>query len=67
MEAETEDPAPSLEDVNLTAYKTWKLKHQKKYGGEENKNSGDESGQEPGHDQEKTATRGASGVHKENP
>ncbi|XP_050974596.1 serine/threonine/tyrosine-interacting-like protein 2 [Labeo rohita] len=36
-EAETEAPAPSLEDVNLTAYQTWKLKQQKKYGGEENK------------------------------
>uniref|UniRef100_A0A673NBI9 Dual specificity phosphatase 27 n=1 Tax=Sinocyclocheilus rhinocerous TaxID=307959 RepID=A0A673NBI9_9TELE len=35
--AETEAPAPSLEDVNLTAYQTWKLKHQKKYGGEKNK------------------------------
>ncbi|XP_073697864.1 serine/threonine/tyrosine-interacting-like protein 2 [Garra rufa] len=36
-EAETEAPAPSLEDVNLTAYQTWKLKQQKKHGGEENK------------------------------
>lgn len=36
-EGETETPAPSLEDVNLTAYQTWKLKQQKKYGGEENK------------------------------
>ncbi|XP_056320307.1 serine/threonine/tyrosine-interacting-like protein 2 [Danio aesculapii] len=29
--------APDLEDVNLTAYQTWKLKQQKKHGGEENK------------------------------
>lgn len=36
-EGETEAPAPSLEDVNLTAYQTWKLKQQKKHGGEENK------------------------------
>ncbi|KAL0204461.1 hypothetical protein M9458_002479, partial [Cirrhinus mrigala] len=36
-EAETEARAPSLEDVNLTAYQTWKLKQQKKHGGEENK------------------------------
>lgn len=36
-EGEVETPAPSLEDVNLTAYQTWKLKQQKKYGGEENK------------------------------
>ncbi|KAL1282939.1 hypothetical protein QQF64_001742 [Cirrhinus molitorella] len=36
-EAESEAPAPSLEDVNLTAYQTWKLKQQKKHGGEENK------------------------------
>ncbi|KAL7845832.1 hypothetical protein AOLI_G00240240 [Acnodon oligacanthus] len=36
-EDEAETPAPSLEDVNLTAYQTWKLKQQKKYGGEENK------------------------------
>ncbi|XP_048091386.1 serine/threonine/tyrosine-interacting-like protein 2 [Alosa alosa] len=37
-EGEGETPTPSLEDVNLTAYQTWKLKQQKKYGGEENKN-----------------------------
>ncbi|XP_026787463.3 serine/threonine/tyrosine-interacting-like protein 2 [Pangasianodon hypophthalmus] len=36
-EGEVETPAPSLEDVNLTAYQTWKLKQQKKYGGEEKK------------------------------
>lgn len=36
-EGEQETPAPSLEDVNLTAYQTWKLKQQKKYGGEEKK------------------------------
>ncbi|TRY92752.1 hypothetical protein DNTS_024832 [Danionella cerebrum] len=36
-DAETETAAPALEDVNLTAYQTWKLKQQKKYGGEENK------------------------------
>ncbi|XP_066516257.1 serine/threonine/tyrosine-interacting-like protein 2 [Hoplias malabaricus] len=36
-EGEAQTPAPALEDVNLTAYQTWKLKHQKKYGGEENK------------------------------
>ncbi|XP_077100048.1 serine/threonine/tyrosine-interacting-like protein 2 [Siphateles boraxobius] len=36
-ELETEAPAPSLEDVNLTAYQNWKLKQQKKFGGEENK------------------------------
>lgn len=36
-EAKTEAPAPSLEDVNLTAYQTWKLKQQKKHGGEEDK------------------------------
>ncbi|KAK1802609.1 hypothetical protein P4O66_004251 [Electrophorus voltai] len=36
-EGEAETPAPSLEDINLTAYQTWKLKQQKKYGGEENK------------------------------
>lgn len=36
-EGEPEAPAPSLEDVNLTAYQTWKLKQQKKHGGEENK------------------------------
>ncbi|KAK7162354.1 hypothetical protein R3I94_004879 [Phoxinus phoxinus] len=36
-EPETEAPAPSFEDVNLTAYQTWKLKQQKKFGGEENK------------------------------
>lgn len=36
-EPETEAPAPSLEDVNLTAYQNWKLKQQKKFGGEENK------------------------------
>ncbi|XP_051982378.1 serine/threonine/tyrosine-interacting-like protein 2 [Xyrauchen texanus] len=36
-EGETEAPATSLEDVNLTAYQTWKLKQQKKFGGEENK------------------------------
>ncbi|XP_072513332.1 serine/threonine/tyrosine-interacting-like protein 2 [Salminus brasiliensis] len=36
-EGEPETPAPSLEDVNLTAYQTWKLKQQKKHGGEENK------------------------------
>ncbi|XP_056619180.1 serine/threonine/tyrosine-interacting-like protein 2 [Triplophysa dalaica] len=36
-EGVTEAPAPSLEDVNLTAYQTWKLKQQKKHGGEENK------------------------------
>lgn len=36
-EGEEEIPAPSLEDVNLTAYQTWKLKQQKKYGGEEKK------------------------------
>ncbi|XP_016422113.1 serine/threonine/tyrosine-interacting-like protein 2 isoform X1 [Sinocyclocheilus rhinocerous] len=37
VEAKTEAPAPSLEDVNLTAYQTWKLKQQKKHGGEEDK------------------------------
>ncbi|XP_060716864.1 serine/threonine/tyrosine-interacting-like protein 2 [Tachysurus vachellii] len=36
-EGVVETPAPSLEDVNLTAYQTWKLKQQKKYGGEEKK------------------------------
>ncbi|KAI4875989.1 hypothetical protein NFI96_031312, partial [Prochilodus magdalenae] len=36
-EGEGESPAPPMEDVNLTAYQTWKLKQQKKYGGEENK------------------------------
>lgn len=36
-EGEEEPPAPSLEDVNLTAYQTWKLKQHKKYGGEEKK------------------------------
>lgn len=36
-EGVTEALAPSLEDVNLTAYQTWKLKQQKKHGGEENK------------------------------
>lgn len=36
-DGEVETPAPSLEDVNLTAYQTWKLKQQKKYGGEEKK------------------------------
>ncbi|XP_062384351.1 serine/threonine/tyrosine-interacting-like protein 2 [Sardina pilchardus] len=36
-EEDRETPTPSLEDVNLTAYQTWKLKQQKKYGGEENK------------------------------
>lgn len=36
-EGEEETPAPSLEDVNLTAYQTWKLRQQKKYGGEGNK------------------------------
>ncbi|XP_076839299.1 serine/threonine/tyrosine-interacting-like protein 2 [Brachyhypopomus gauderio] len=36
-EGEAETPAPSLEDINLTAYQTWKLKQQKKFGGEENK------------------------------
>lgn len=36
-EGEAETPAPSIEDVNITAYQTWKLKQQKKYGGEENK------------------------------
>ncbi|XP_062865739.1 serine/threonine/tyrosine-interacting-like protein 2 [Trichomycterus rosablanca] len=36
-EGEAEPPVPSLEDVNLTAYQTWKLKQQKKYGGEEKK------------------------------
>ncbi|TSK17784.1 Inactive dual specificity phosphatase 27 [Bagarius yarrelli] len=36
-EGEVETPTPSLEDVNLTAYQTWKLKQQKKYGGEEKK------------------------------
>ncbi|XP_043104718.1 serine/threonine/tyrosine-interacting-like protein 2 [Puntigrus tetrazona] len=36
-EAKTEAPAVSLEDVNLTAYQTWKLKQQKKHGGEEDK------------------------------
>ena len=35
-EGNGEAPAPSLEDVNVTAYQTWKLKQQKKYG-EENK------------------------------
>lgn len=33
-EGEDETPAPSFEDVNLTAYQTWKLKQQKKHGGE---------------------------------
>lgn len=36
-EGEGETPTPSLEDVNLTAYQTWKLKQQKKYGYDENK------------------------------
>uniref|UniRef100_A0A3B1IM67 Dual specificity phosphatase 27 n=1 Tax=Astyanax mexicanus TaxID=7994 RepID=A0A3B1IM67_ASTMX len=36
-EGEAETPVPSLEDVNITAYQTWKLKQQKKYGGEANK------------------------------
>ncbi|XP_053333180.1 serine/threonine/tyrosine-interacting-like protein 2 [Clarias gariepinus] len=36
-EGEVETPAPSLEDVNLTAYQTWKLKQQKKFGGDEKK------------------------------
>lgn len=36
-EGTSEAPALSLEDVNLTAYQTWKLKQQKKHGGEENK------------------------------
>lgn len=36
-EGEGETPAPSLEDVNLKAYQTWKLRQQKKYGGEEKK------------------------------
>lgn len=37
-QSEAEPPAaPDLEDVNLTAYQTWKLKQQKKHGGEENK------------------------------
>ncbi|XP_017312800.1 serine/threonine/tyrosine-interacting-like protein 2 [Ictalurus punctatus] len=36
-EGEEETPTPSLEDVNLTAYQTWKLKQQKKHGGEEKK------------------------------
>ncbi|XP_028811367.1 serine/threonine/tyrosine-interacting-like protein 2 [Denticeps clupeoides] len=34
---ERETPTPSLEDVSLTAYQSWKLKQQKKHGGEENK------------------------------
>ncbi|XP_065110070.1 serine/threonine/tyrosine-interacting-like protein 2 [Paramisgurnus dabryanus] len=37
VEGASEAPAISLEDVNLTAYQTWKLKQQKKHGGEENK------------------------------
>ncbi|KAK3511301.1 hypothetical protein QTP70_034962 [Hemibagrus guttatus] len=36
-DGEVETPALSLEDVNLTAYQTWKLKQQKKFGGEEKK------------------------------
>ncbi|XP_030634845.1 serine/threonine/tyrosine-interacting-like protein 2 [Chanos chanos] len=36
-EGEAETPTPALEDVNLTAYQSWKLKQQKKFGGEENK------------------------------
>ncbi|KAI5090119.1 inactive dual specificity phosphatase 27, partial [Silurus meridionalis] len=36
-DGEAENPAPSLDDVNLTAYQTWKLKQQKKYGGDEKK------------------------------
>ncbi|KAM6945336.1 LOW QUALITY PROTEIN: serine/threonine/tyrosine-interacting-like protein 2 [Aplochiton taeniatus] len=35
---EAEARTPSLEDVNLTAYQTWKMKQQKRYGGEENAN-----------------------------
>lgn len=34
---DAEEPVPNLEDVNLTAYQTWKLKQQKKYGGDEDK------------------------------
>lgn len=35
--AGTAPPTPSLQDVNLTAYQSWKLRQQRRYGGEEDR------------------------------